>query len=168
MCLSTQAPRPSHAAHLSPFFCLCQDRRTLSSVNVSFDPMDDSGRMVGAAGMSCISLQASQCTAAFCTTFLASRTLGKWLCSSHRSTEGPQLMASARSSTAVSSHKLISPPEIHISSRTLTLNLLSHRGSSHQRVKPASPRQKHCVAKHPLAAVRITQQFAIFLLFSRL
>lgn len=42
----------------------------MSLVNVSCDPLDDSGRMVGAAGMSCIYLQASQHTAAFCTAFL--------------------------------------------------------------------------------------------------
>lgn len=92
------------------------------------------------------------------------RTLGKWLHFCHRSVEGPQSVASARSSSAVNSHKLISPPEIHVSFCLLTLNLLSHYWSSHQRVKPASPRQKHHVAKYPLAAVRITQQYAVFLL----
>lgn len=135
---------------------MCQDRRTLSSVSVSFDPLDDRGRMVGAAGTSCISLQASHCTATFCTTFFGIRTLGTWLCFCHGSMEETQSAASARSSTAVNSHKVISPPEIYISFCTLTLNLSSHCGSSHQRVKPASPGQKHHVTKHPLAAVRIT------------
>lgn len=50
------------------------------------------------------------------------RLLWKCLCFCYRSTES---VASVRSSTAVNSHKLISPPEIQISSCTLTLTLVT-------------------------------------------
>lgn len=83
----------------------------MSSVSVSFDPLDDSED----DGCSWDELHFSAgifVHSRFLQNIFGIRTLGKWLHFCHRSVEGPQSVASARSSSAVNSHKLISPPEI--------------------------------------------------------
>lgn len=115
-----QAPWWSHATNLSHFFCSHQGRRTVS-VLIPWITIGGWWVQLGWAAFLCRHLGAEPLYAQHFW-HKTSGEMSLFLSQEHR---GTKLVASARSSTAVNTHKRISPPEIQISSCTLTLTLVT-------------------------------------------